>query len=106
MRLGFVGIGRMGEPMVYRLLEAEFEVIVWNRTHGKLPAVISAGAEAATQLSEVTQLADIILTIVTDDAAVDAVYLGAGGLLSVPLGGKLFADMSTILPSTTKLVAA
>src|SRR3954463_10124860 len=103
MKIGFVGIGRMGEPMVLRLLGAGYRVTVWNRTREKLKAVAAAGAHTAETLAELAAASDAVLTMVTDDSAVEAVY---GELLSADVHGKLFADMSTILPDTVKRVAA
>jgi len=106
MRIGFVGIGRMGEPMVLRLLKAGFQVTVWNRTREKLPSVVDAGATATQDLQDVSLNSDVVLTMVTDDAAVRQVYQSTDGLLSAAVQGKSFADMSTILPETVKHVAA
>jgi len=106
MKIGFVGIGRMGEPMVLRLLEGRFPVIVWNRTREKMNGVVTAGASAAASLPEVSAGADAVFTMVTDDAAVEETYLGSAGLLSLSVAGKLFVDMSTILPQTVKRIAA
>ena len=102
MKVGFAGIGRMGEPMVLRLLGAGFPVVVWNRTPEKTSAVASAGAEVAESLGDLASRADVVLTMVTDDAAVEAVY---AELLSGDVQGKIFAEMSTILPATVKRVA-
>ncbi len=106
MKLGFAGIGRMGDAMVHRLLGAGFDVHVWNRTRDKLAPVVAAGAHEASSLRALAAAADLVLTTVTDDAAVRAVYLGADGLLSGDVHGRTFADMSTILPDTIKEIAA
>jgi 3-hydroxyisobutyrate dehydrogenase-like beta-hydroxyacid dehydrogenase len=106
MRIGFAGIGRMGEPMAFRLLNANFPLIVWNRTPEKLTALTAAGARAAATLRELAAESDVVLTMVTDDAAVESIYLGSNGLLAVPVKGKIFADMSTILPATVSRIAS
>ncbi len=107
MKLGFAGIGRMGEPMVLRLLGAGFQVTVWNRTRERLANTESAGARIASNLSQLAADSDVILTMVTDDRAVETVYCAPEGLLSLPdMRGRLFCDMSTILPETVKRVAA
>ena len=103
MKVGFAGIGRMGEPMALRLLGAGFHVVVWNRTAAKTASLVAAGAEAADSLSQLASRSDVVLTMVTDDAAVEAVY---AGLLTADVRGKRFADLSTILPDTVKRVAA
>ena len=106
MRIGFAGIGRMGEPMAMRLLQANFPLVVWNRTGERLAAITAAGARAAATPRELAAESDAVLTMVTDDAAVNSVYLGSDGLLSASVKGKLFADMSTILPATVASIAS
>jgi 3-hydroxyisobutyrate dehydrogenase len=106
VKLGFAGIGRMGDAMVHRLLGAGFDVIVWNRTRDRLAGVVRAGAREAASLPSLVSDADAVLTALTDDAAVEAVYLGETGLLSGDVRGRVFADMSTILPATVQRVAA
>jgi 3-hydroxyisobutyrate dehydrogenase len=98
MRIGVAGIGKMGAAIAGRLIEVGHEVAVWNRTPDKAKAV--AGAGLAATPSELTQRADVIISSLTDAAALDAVYKGAGGLLSGSVAGKLFIDMSTVLPAT------
>ncbi len=98
MRIGVAGIGKMGAAIAGRLIEVGHEVAVWNRTPDKAKAV--AGASLAATPSELTQRADVIISSLTDAAALDAVYKGAGGLLSGSVAGKLFIDMSTVLPAT------
>ena len=106
MRIGFAGIGRMGEPMAFRLLRANCPLIVWNRTSEKLNALTDAGAQSATTLRELATDSDVVLTMVTNDTAVESIYLGSEGLLSAPVKGKIFTDMSTILPATVSRIAA
>jgi 3-hydroxyisobutyrate dehydrogenase-like beta-hydroxyacid dehydrogenase len=96
----------MGEPIVLRLLGAGFQVAVWNRTQDRLSKVISAGAQAAADLAQLASSADAIFTMVSDDAAVDNIYRGPNGLFSCPdIQGKIFSDMSTILPETVRHIA-
>src|SRR5262249_26050329 len=105
MKIGFAGIGRMGEPMTLRLLGAGFSVMVWNRTRERLPRVIAAGAIAAESLSALAEQSDAVLTMVTDDAAVEQVYIGPGGLFATDVSGKIFCDLSTVLPETIRRIA-
>ncbi len=100
-----MGLGRMGGPMAHRLLDAGFEVTVWNRTRERAAPLVEAGAAAAESPADLAARSDAVLTIVTDDAAVREVYLGEDGLLSGDVAGKLFCDMSTILPETIAEVA-
>jgi 3-hydroxyisobutyrate dehydrogenase-like beta-hydroxyacid dehydrogenase len=96
----------MGEPMAFRLLNAKFPLIVWNRSREKLAAITAAGAHAVATPRQLAAESEAVLTMVTDDAAVESIYLGSDGLLSASVKGKLFADMSTILPVTVSRIAA
>lgn len=98
MRIGVAGIGKMGAAIAARLIEVGHDVTVWNRTPDKAKAV--AGASPAATPSELAHGADVIISSLTDAAALDAVYRGPQGLLSNSPTGKLFIDMSTVLPAT------
>lgn len=104
--IGFVGLGRMGQAMVPRLLDAGFAVMVWNRTPERMQPVVDRGATPAESLAALASECDIILTILTDDVAVRNVYSPEHGLLSGMVAGKLFVEMSTIRPDTIREVAA
>jgi 3-hydroxyisobutyrate dehydrogenase len=98
MRIGVAGIGKMGAAIAARLIEVGHEVAVWNRTPEKAKAV--AGAAIAATPAGLAQRSDAIITILTDAAALDAVYRGPSGLISSEVSGKLFIEMSTVLPAT------
>jgi 3-hydroxyisobutyrate dehydrogenase len=104
MRIGIAGIGKMGAAIGARLIETGHEVAVWNRTPEKAKAV--AGAKAVATPAELAQRADAIITILTDAAALDAVYNRPSGLLSGNVTGKLFIEMSTVVPATEIALAA
>jgi len=104
MRIGVAGIGRMGAAIAARLIEVGHEVAVWNRTPEKAKAV--AGANAVAAPAELARTSEAVLTIVTDAAALDAVYHGPSGLLSGDVAGKLFVEMSTVMPATQIALAA
>jgi 3-hydroxyisobutyrate dehydrogenase-like beta-hydroxyacid dehydrogenase len=88
LKLGFIGLGRMGQPMVNRLLSAGFEVALFNRSAEKLQPLIGLGAVAAASIAEVARHAGVVLSMLADDAALTAVTQGAGGLLeTLPAGG-------------------
>src|SRR5689334_21694746 len=97
MRLGIAGIGKMGAAIAARLVELGHDITVWNRTPEKAKAV--AGGKVAASPSELAQNSDVVITILTDATALDAVYNGASGLLQGQVAGKLFIDMSTVLPT-------
>ena len=105
MNLGFCGTGRMGAAMVSRLLEQGHRVTVWNRTPEKARPLVEQGAILADSPAEAAAAGEIVLSILTDAEAIEAVYDGPQGLLAGDVAGKLFVDMSTVLPSTTRALA-
>jgi 3-hydroxyisobutyrate dehydrogenase len=98
MRLGIAGVGKMGAAIAARLIEVGHDVAVWNRTPEKAKAI--AGAKIAGSPLELAQTSEAVISILTDAAAIDAVYNGPSGLLQTKVAGKLFIDMSTVLPAT------
>jgi 3-hydroxyisobutyrate dehydrogenase len=98
MRIGVAGIGKMGAAIAARLIETGHDVAVWNRTPDKAKAV--TGATPVTTPAELAQRAEVIVTSLTDAAALEAVYTGPSGLLSGDVSGKVFIEMSTVLPAT------
>ncbi|MCU0491756.1 MAG: NAD(P)-dependent oxidoreductase [Chloroflexaceae bacterium] len=106
MQIGFVGLGRMGQAMVPRLLECGFAVQVWNRTPGRATPLLALGATQADSLPALASHCDLTFTMLTDDGAVEAVFSPTSGLLAGEVAGKLFIEMSTIRPSTIHTVAA
>ena len=99
-RIGCVGLGRMGQAMAGRLLAAGFAVAVHNRTPVRAEALLRQGATWADSPAALTEQADIILTSLTDDRAVEQVYLGARGLVHGQVAGRLLVEMSTIRVAT------
>ncbi|HTZ01903.1 MAG TPA: NAD(P)-dependent oxidoreductase [Xanthobacteraceae bacterium] len=98
MRIGVAGIGKMGAALAARLMEVGHSVTVWNRTPDKAKAV--AGASVAATAAELAQGSEVVISSLTDAAALDAVYNGPAGLVGGAIAGKLFIDMSTVLPAT------
>ena len=97
MRIGVAGLGKMGSAMTARLAEMGQVPKVWNRTRARAEATGFEVAETPRALAEVS---DIILTSLFDEAAADAVFRGADGLLAADLSGKLVIEMSTLRPHT------
>jgi 3-hydroxyisobutyrate dehydrogenase-like beta-hydroxyacid dehydrogenase len=88
MKVGFIGLGRMGQAMARRVLDAGHEVAVYNRTPEKLKPLTEAGAKAVTSIAEAASFGDAVFTMLTDDAAVEEVARQKGGLLdALPKGG-------------------
>ncbi len=104
-RLGFIGLGRMGQAMAGRLLAAGFPLTLHNRTRSRADALVASGAIWADTPAEVAARSDIILTILTDEQAVETVYCGQHGLLSTDVPGRLFIEMSTIRTATILALA-
>jgi 3-hydroxyisobutyrate dehydrogenase-like beta-hydroxyacid dehydrogenase len=88
MKVGFIGLGRMGQAMARRVLDAGHEVAVYNRTPEKLKPLTEAGAKAVKSIAEAASFGDAVFTMLTDDAAVEEVARQKGGLLeALPKGG-------------------
>jgi 3-hydroxyisobutyrate dehydrogenase len=100
MKIGSAGLGRMGSGIGARLIEVGHDVSVWNRSAEKTKALAQAGAKVAATPAELAHGTEIVITILTDAAAIDAVYNGAGGLLAGEVKDKLFIEMSTVRPET------
>jgi 3-hydroxyisobutyrate dehydrogenase len=105
-KLGYLGLGMMGFPMTRRLIDAGYDVTVWNRSAGKATALIEAGARIAPQPRDVATAADIIFMCLTDAAAVDEVVFGPDGVATVTGQGKLVIDFSSIHPDAARTIAA
>jgi 3-hydroxyisobutyrate dehydrogenase-like beta-hydroxyacid dehydrogenase len=103
--LGFVGLGVMGTSIVRRLLAAEHDVTVWNRTRDKAEPLLEAGASWADSPRQVAERGAIVFTMVTNTAAVQAVAEGDDGILAGLEPGKVYVDMSTASPANTRALA-
>lgn len=100
MKVGIAGTGRMGAAIGARLMDLGHELTVWNRTPEKTKALAAAGAGVAASPAALAEAVEVIITIVTDDKAIDALYHGPQGLLSGNVADKLFLEMSTVRPET------
>jgi len=105
-KLGYLGLGMMGFPMTRRLVNAGYDVTVWNRSPGKAAALVEGGAKLATYPREVAAAASIIFMCLTDAAAVDEVVFGSDGLATASGQGKLVVDFSSIHPDAARAIAA
>jgi 3-hydroxyisobutyrate dehydrogenase-like beta-hydroxyacid dehydrogenase len=103
--LGYVGLGVMGGGVVRRLLDAGHTVTVWNRTREKATPLLEAGALWGESPRDVTERSDVVFTMVTNTAAVQAVCEGDDGILAGLGPGKVYVDMSTASPSNTRALA-
>jgi 3-hydroxyisobutyrate dehydrogenase len=98
-------MGRMGAAMAGRLLKLGHDVTVWNRTAVKTKPLADAGAKVAATPAGLASDSELILTILTDAAAIDATYRGKHGLLEGAVIGKLFVEMSTVRPEVQRDLA-
>src|SRR5882724_971728 len=80
MKIGFVGLGRMGSGMARNLLRAGHEVTVYNRSRDKAEALAASGAQVATSLADACRASEAVMTMLADDAAVEQVVFGEHGI--------------------------
>jgi 3-hydroxyisobutyrate dehydrogenase-like beta-hydroxyacid dehydrogenase len=106
IKVGFIGLGRMGLPMSYRLLQAGVDLTVHNRSQGKVQEIAKAGAHPARSTAEVTRAADILLTCLPDIETVEKVFLSEGGVIENARPGQVLVDHSTVGVKTSKKCAA
>lgn len=99
--VGFVGLGSMGSRLAGRLLAARIEVHGYNRTRAKAEELIGSGLIWHDTPRELAAASDITITMVSDDAALDAVASGADGLIAGLSTGKTYVDMSTVSPEVS-----
>jgi 3-hydroxyisobutyrate dehydrogenase-like beta-hydroxyacid dehydrogenase len=104
--LGFVGLGVMGGQMVARLLGKGHTVTGYNRTRSKAEWLVEKGMKWADSPRAVCEAADVILTMVTNSAALAAITDGPDGVLAAIGKGKILVDMSTVSPEMSRSVAA
>ncbi len=105
-RIGFIGLGIMGQGMARNLLKASFPLTIWNRTANKMEALLAEGATAGSSPADVAANSDIIITCVSDTPDVEAVILGEAGVIHGAKPGALVVDCSTISPQATREMAA
>jgi len=98
MKLGIAGTGRMGSAIGARLMEMGHTLAVWNRTAEKAKPLVTAGAKSAASPAALAAESEAVITILTDPAAIDAVYNGRQGLLTGNVKDKVFIEMSTVRP--------
>ncbi|HWG19243.1 MAG TPA: NAD(P)-dependent oxidoreductase [Terracidiphilus sp.] len=96
MRIGFLGLGKMGVPMALRLIAAGHQLSVWNRTEGRTEPLAREGAIVAATPAEAELGADAVITMLFDDAAYEEVLFGHNGLMSEMSPGTLHIACSTI----------
>lgn len=106
MKLGFLGLGIMGMPMVLRLLAHGHAVTVWNRSPAKLTPALERGAHAAATPADVAAAADVVLMSLLDTRAVEEIVFGPNGIATAAGEGKVLVDHASIRPDATREFAA
>jgi 3-hydroxyisobutyrate dehydrogenase len=104
-RVGFVGLGLMGTPMAANVAKAGYPLIVYNRSADKAAPLRQLGAEVAATPKDLAGRSDVIITMLTDAAAVEQILLGEEGLLAGGRRGEVLIDMSTISPAQSRSIA-
>ncbi|HEX6003798.1 MAG TPA: NAD(P)-dependent oxidoreductase [Burkholderiales bacterium] len=106
MKVGLAGIGRMGAAIATRLMACGHEITVWNRTPGKIAPLVAAGAKVATTPAALAREAEVVITILTDAAAIEAVYYASDGLVAGIVSNPLVLEMSTVRPQAKQKLGA
>jgi len=106
MKVGFIGTGTMGQPMLANLVKKSFEVVAFDVVPGALDAAVRLGATRAGSAGGAAANCDLAITMLPSSANVEAAYVGEGGIIESAPAGRLCVDMSTIDPGTSQRVAA
>ncbi|HEX9648643.1 MAG TPA: NAD(P)-dependent oxidoreductase [Alphaproteobacteria bacterium] len=104
--VGFVGLGNMGAPIARRLIDAGHAVRVYNRTAAKAAPLVEAGAKRAEAPGGVAAKGGVVLSIVSDDAALEEIALGPDGVLAALGPGGVHVSMSTVAVATARRMEA
>ena len=104
-RIGFIGLGNMGQPIASNLLKAGYDLHVYNRDASKAAPLIVQGAQQGLRPGEVVELGGIVITMLADDAALEQVTLGEDGILKRLGPGGVHISMSTVSPAIARRMA-
>ncbi|MCX2473886.1 NAD(P)-dependent oxidoreductase [Pedobacter sp. MC2016-05] len=102
MKIGWIGLGNMGIPMATQLIDAAYQVAVYNRSKGKESELQKMGATIADTPQALLEKADVLIVMVSDDQAIEQIFEGENGLLSSDAKGKIIINMSTVSPGISK----
>ena len=104
-KIGFIGLGIMGNPMAKNLLKAGYSLTVYDIVPEKIDDVVKAGAQAGSSNKDVAQKSDIVITMLPNSPEVKEAVLGADGVLDGAKPGTILVDMSSIAPLASKEVS-
>jgi 3-hydroxyisobutyrate dehydrogenase-like beta-hydroxyacid dehydrogenase len=100
-KLGFIGTGYMGRPIVQRLLASGFKVAAYDRDRNKAQELVQYGGTVSGSVAQLSSSCDVVLSCLPNDQAVLDVYRGPDGVIANALRGALAIDMSTVNPATS-----
>lgn len=100
MKIGFIGLGKLGMPIAVNLIESNHTLYIYNRTLSKAKPLAAKGAIICENIPAVAKECEVVFTIVSDDAALKNICEGEDGLLNHLAKGSIHVSMSTILPQT------
>src|SRR5262245_11154222 len=106
MRVGFVGLGRMGQGMAGRILHGGHDLAVYNRTSEKAADLVAGGARLIESIADACKDREIVVTMVANDAVLEEVVLGAGGIRDALPVGAIHVTMGTHGVATVTGLAA
>ena len=105
MRIGFVGTGTMGQPMLSNLLKKGHDVVAYDVVEAALEGAVKRGASRAASAADAARQSELVITMLPSSSHVEAAYLGPGGVLAGIAPGRLCIDMSTADPAASRRVA-
>lgn len=105
IKIGWIGLGNMGIPMAAQLIKADYTVTVYNRSKGKENSLKEMGASIAETPKSLIAATEVVIIMVSDDAAVDQVFNDKDGLFDADISNKVIINMSTVSPAISKEMA-
>ena len=105
MKIGFIGLGNLGTHIAENILKHRQQLFVYNRTASKALPLVEKGATMCNNIKELSETCDVIFSIVSDDAALNDITTGKGGIAENLKPGGVHISMSTILPGTATQLA-
>jgi 3-hydroxyisobutyrate dehydrogenase-like beta-hydroxyacid dehydrogenase len=105
MKIGLVGLGRMGSALAQRLTEQGFEIVAWDHAEKPRKKAADRGVRIAPNPKAIAAETEIAISIITEDNGVRKIFTGENGLLTTAVEGKLFIEMSTLQPMTGRELA-
>lgn len=102
MKIGFIGLGNLGTPVAENILQKQKQLFVYNRTASKAQPLIEKGAKHCHDIRELASQCDVVFSIVSDDAALNAITKGSNGIAENLKASGIHISVSTILPATAQ----